>query len=303
MVVEDDVDDNEEEADIENALVGERILFSFGFSIVVTISKQRKKKEAEQMTSTILGQIYSNSVFPNSVAVEPYTPFLEIDEFIYPLCGPYEQSWLSGFYAMMRYAPYFIMIVLYVASFWYKQIYLLFFSLAMSLDGFLNEALNNRFARPWRKPGCPPLWGAAVSYQVENAAFFITFVLGYMSLYRPRTKLWHIMLLFLYYALTVSGMHFMHFHHSDAIVNGAIVGTFTALTVQVLLHWLIVPRLCHMLSLRLIVYWGYMDTLSGGERQPLHVMIDENFRREFGEHEHVTLDYDRVRRFIAKQTY
>lgn len=241
--------------------------------------------------------------------LEPHSPFLEIDSFIYGICGPYEQTWQSGVFALLRYAPYFITIVLYIASFWYKQIYLLFFSIGLTLDGVLNEALNNAFPRAWRTPGCPPLWGAAVAYQIEHAAFFITFVLGYMLLYRPRTKLWHILLLFTFYALTVSGAHYMNFHYADAIANGAIVGSFAALTYQTILHWFFVPRLCRMLKHRLIVYWGYMDTLCTGEVQPLHVLMDENFTREFGSssssssRQQTYIEREKVREFIAKQIY
>jgi len=235
--------------------------------------------------------------------IEPDSPFLELDSFIHQICGPYEQSWLTGVYALLRYAPYFITIVMYVASFWYKQIYLLFFSIGLTLDGYLNEAINDAVNRPPRMQRCPPLWGTAVAYEIEHAAFFITFALGYMSLYRPRTKLWHIALLFLWYALIVSGAHFMHFHHSDAIVNGAILGTFVALTYQVLLHWIFVPRLCRMLQNRLVVYWGYIDTLCYGDTVPRHVVVHENFQREFGKNRERALDYESVEKFVSKQTW
>lgn len=235
--------------------------------------------------------------------IEPDSPFLELDQFIHHLCGPYEQSWLTGVYALLRYAPYFITIALYIASFWYKQIYLLFFSFGLTLDGLINEAINDAVNRPPRTPKCPPLWGTAVAYEIETSSFFVTFILGYMTLYRPRTKLWHILLLFIWLALNVSGAHFMHFHHSDAIVNGAILGTFLALTYQVLLHWIFVPSMCRVLRYRLVRYWGYIDTLCNADVVPRHIVIHENFTREFGSNREKQLDYEKVEKFVSKQNW
>lgn len=233
----------------------------------------------------------------------PDDAFLEIDRLLITVCGPYEQSWLSGVYALLRYAPYFVTILLYVASFYYKQIYLFFVGIGLSGDGYVNFLLNRHFPAPARRATCVPLWGATTSYEVQNAAFFTTFVVGYMSLYQPRTKLWHITLLFLYFALTLSGAHFMHFHSADAIFTGAVVGTLDALGWQLALHALIVPRIPALLRVRLVSYWGYMDTLVfGNDAVPQHVIVLENFEREFAALQDSELR-GQLREFIAKQSF
>lgn len=233
---------------------------------------------------------------------EPPAAFLEIDNFIVQVCGPYEQSWLSGLFALTRYAPYFITLVLYVASFWYKEAYLLLFSLGLTFDGLLNHALNEHFQRGARMDTCLPLWGGSIAYQVQHAAFFTTFVFGYISLYQARGKLWHFILVLLFLGLVCAGAHFEHFHHADAIVNGAALGMSSAVAYQLFLHWFIVPRLCVALATRLARYWAYNDSLCTHDPVPLHVQMVEGFDAAFpGTGSMVSREG--VREFIARQTY
>ncbi len=244
-----------------------------------------------------------NGIFTKIVfLVVPDDAFLEVDALIHTICGPYEQSWMNGVYALLRYAPYFITIILYVASFYYKQIYLFFVGIGLSLDGYVNSVINERIPTRPRVETCAPLWGSTVSYEVQNAAFFTTFVVGYMSLYQPRTKLWHITLVFIYFSLTISGAHFMHFHFSNAISDAAMIGAIDALVWQLLLHWILVPRLSLLLRARLIAYWGYVDTMVLGNRVSQHVITLENFEDEFRALENSPLK-ERMREFIAKQKF
>lgn len=244
-----------------------------------------------------------NNIFTSIVLLlVPDDAFLEVDDLLHTMCGPYQQSWLTGVYALLRYAPYFVTILLYIASFYYKQIYLFALGIGLSLDGYVNSVVNKHYVWRPRLASCPPLWGSAISYEVQNAAFFATFVVGYMSLYQPRTKLWHILLLFLYFGLTVSGAHFMHFHFSDAIFNAALLGTIDALLWQITLHIVLVPRLPRLLRHRLIAYWGYMDTLVLGDVTPQHVIVLENFEEEFADLREGAFK-QRLREFIGKQAF
>lgn len=228
--------------------------------------------------------------------------FLEIDYLIIGICGPYEQSWLSGVYAFLRYAPDFISLALYIVVLRYKEIYLFLFSLGLTEDGFLNHFLNHAYARTPRILSCTPLWGSAVSYQAQHASFFSTFLFGYMALYQPRAKVWHIIGLVIFMALVFSGSHFMHFHHSDAILNGVIVGALNAVVYQTFLHWLILPRLCRILSLRWVRYLGYMDSLCLEETTPIHVIAVEEFDERFPQESRV-ISREKARDFVAQQTF
>lgn len=238
-----------------------------------------------------------------------HNPFFELDNLLFAVCGPYEQSTLSALFAYLRYAPYFIIVVNYTVSFWYKELYFLLFSIGLTIDGIINHALNEHFEEEHgaiRVESCPALWGSVIAYQVQHVAFYITFTLGYMLLYQPRAKLWHIALAFLFFDLVVIGAHFMNFHTSEAIVLGAIIGTQIAQTFQTLIHWCIIPYMPRILRFRLVMYFGYKDSLATADKTPMHIIILEKFDEEFtgpAEQNKKPLTAENVRQWFAAQTF
>jgi hypothetical protein len=229
--------------------------------------------------------------------------FLEIEQFTRTNCQPYTASWMSAFLSLSRYAPLIITAVLYIAGFYYKELYLFLFGLGLSIDAALGYALSSLIANEPRVATCVPVFGSALAYPVQHAAFFVTFVLGYFSLYRPRAKLWHIALLLFFYTCVVLGAHFLNYYDAPAVVAGAALGTLNAFVYQALLFWLVVPHMCAVLRSRIVRYLKYRDTLCSGETAPAHVVALENFDREFGGTTSPFVARADVRQFLASQTF
>jgi len=228
--------------------------------------------------------------------------FLEIEQFTRVNCQPYTASWLSALLSLSRYAPSIITGVLYLISFYYKEVYLFVFSVGLSLDATLGYALSSALPNDPRVTTCTPVFGSAFAYPVQHAAFFATFALGYFSLYRPRVKLWHIGVVLTFYALVVLGAHYLNYYDATAIVAGAALGALNALVYQSFAAWLVVPRICALLRTRLMRYLRYQDTLCAGDRTPAHVVALEDFDAQFGT-DAPRVDRQQVREFLAAQTF
>jgi len=237
----------------------------------------------------------------HSVAGAGYL-FLEIEQFTRENCQPYTLSWMSALLSLSRYAPTIITAVLYLVSFYYKEVYLFLFSFGLTLDASFGYALSSLLPNDPRVTTCTPVFGSAFAYPVQHAAFFTTFALGYFSLYRPRVKLWHIGVILAFYALVVLGAHYLNYYNADAVVAGAALGSLNALVYQSVIAWLVVPYICALLRTRVMRYLRYQDTLCSGETTPAHVVALEQFDDEFGTATPL-VDRRQVREFLAAQTF
>lgn len=178
-------------------------------------------------------------------------------------CQPFMQSWLAAALSYTRIAPQIISVLLFVATSYYKEFYLFLFGIGLFIDFLVNIALNLVLPGDVRVETCMPRFGSAVSYQVQHVNFFITFILGYSLLYRPRIALWQVFLLVLFPAFVVMGAEFLNYYHSTAIVAGALIGATNAMLYQLFLYWAIVPRFPWLLACGPIRWWGYQDKLCG----------------------------------------
>lgn len=215
-------------------------------------------------------------------------------------CQPYERSWLTAIMSLSRAAPIIITVLLYIAGFYYKELYLFYFGIGLYLNSELNELLNVLVVREPRIATCPPTQGAAFAWQVQQMAFFTTILLGYATLYRPRVKLWHILLVQVLFMLTVVGADMLNYHHTDAIVMGAAVGSMWALLYGSAGYFFIVPSFGFLRSTRFVRYMGYDDSLcSGANAVPACVIVLENFDKTFPDDR--PLARRPVREFIARE--
>ena len=231
------------------------------------------------------------------------TSFLfEIELWTFTNCQPYQQSWMTALLAVLRYAPLVLTFLMFFAGLRYKELYLLVFGVGLTLSSLTNWLLNELIERAPRVATCPPLSGAAIAWQVQQVGFFVVFSLGYMALYRPRTKLWHVWALTFFYTLTVVGSCMLNYHFPDAIVSGAALGTALALCYQSFLYLVVVPAFPRLLRNSLVRYMAYQDTLCYGEAAPLHVIMLENLDAAFPPAER-SLDRRAVREFLARQAY
>ena len=215
-------------------------------------------------------------------------------------CQPYERSWLTALMALFRAAPTLITWALYIAGFYYKELYLFYFGIGLWLNSLLNQLLNDLVERAPRVPTCPPPHGATFAWQVQQMAFFTTFVLGYAALYRPRVKLWHIALVQVLFLLTVVGSDMLNYQQTDAIVSGAAVGNTFALVHSSVGYFFVVPAFKSLLCTRFIRYMAYEDKMcTGGAAVPRHIVVLERFHQHFLSDRSLTLES--LCEFIARE--
>ncbi len=198
---------------------------------------------------------------------------LEVELFTLENCQPYERSWLSAFLSLSRYTAQIITVLLFVVGIRYRELYLLLFGFGLLIDEGVNFTINILNPSMPRVPTCTPVYGSVIAYQVQHADFFVTFLLGYVALYRACAKLWHFALLVGFHAWVVLGAHFLNYHTAVAIVAGAALGSINALIYQAFLYWFVVPYFPVLTTLAPVRYFQYQDTLcttptlNGAQRQ------------------------------------
>ena len=185
----------------------------------------------------------------------------EIELFTYQNCQPYEHSWTSALLSLMRYVPHVITFVLYFAGLRYKELYLLLFGVGLTISSSTNQLLNGLLGAPLRVSSCVALHGPSISWQAQQAAFFVMFSLAYASLYQARLKLWHAFALELFLALAVIAQEFLNYHTPQATIAGAALGIFVAVLWQLFLYAVIVPSFSIVLRSTFVQYMAYQDTL------------------------------------------
>lgn len=217
-------------------------------------------------------------------------------------CQPFQQSWEAALLSLLRYAPTVVTLVVFAIGVRYSEIYLIWFGFGLSGSDTLNWLLNELIERAPRVATCPPIFGAAIARQVQYVAFFTVFAFTYMSLYRPRLRLWQLVGVVLFYYLTIIAMHLLNYDFNDAILSGAALGTFLALAYQSFLFFVVIATFPHQLRSRLLRWWGAQDTLCVGETTPQRVIMLENFDSNFLPTQASVARAD-VYKFIASQGY
>jgi hypothetical protein len=197
----------------------------------------------------------------------PYYWLLDLELALLQRCQPYDVSWLSALLAIGHYAPQLITVWLFGVGVWRRQLYLVLFGFGLLFDDLVcrvGNAVLPSDASVRVSPGCLPVYGDALSYQVQQTTFFVTFGLGYAVLYRARANLHHIGLAVWLHAAVAIGMHQLNQSTREAVLAGAAVGALDALVYQTLLHWLIVPHFAYILATA--PRWlDCRDTLCGAE--------------------------------------
>lgn len=221
----------------------------------------------------------------------------EVALFTVTQCGAPDNV-LTTLLAPTRYVGPLLTLLMYVAGLRYKELYLLLFGLGLSLDGYANVAWRY-VLRDTERPvaTCADAYApfASPSYQAQHTAFFVTFALTYIGLYRPRAKLWHFVLLAAFAVVVFYADRRLNYHSERALLAGAYVGAFNAfvwqvrlrcekevrllILVQLFVRFALYPAFPFVVSTRLARYLAYTDSLCGApERDPAHVRRLAEFR-------------------------
>lgn len=198
--------------------------------------------------------------------------FREIELWTRTNCQPYDESWMSMVLSITRISP-LVLALVYAGHTYFnpvRELYLFFFGIGVLGEDVINAIIN--FSRPTNPviPTCSPVYGSSVAYQVDQAAFVVTFSLCYVTLYKPLwLQTWHIALLAFYFCWNVIGMHFLNYHRPSAILLGAAIGSFNAFVYQIVLYLLIVPLFPRLAQMRWIRWANYQDGLCGRINEPV----------------------------------
>lgn len=227
-------------------------------------------------------------------------------------CQPYSDSWLTSLLALARYMPQLLTFTLYIIGLWHKELYLLLFGLGMSASTLLNWALNSATSDTVlpRVATCVPVHGAVLSFESQQIAFFVTFVLGYVALYEARARIWHLLLLVSIFALVFLGDHMLNYHTAEAIVAATTLGSVLGFCYQWLLYVAVVPTFPRAMRSRLVRYLEYEDTLCyTSTMSALGRFVLRGFDERFGANDAVlvstaavcALVRERVREYLTRE--
>ncbi len=159
--------------------------------------------------------------------------------------------------------------LLLFASFWRKELYTLFFSIASFINLLLNTALRDWiFMDPVPRGGCTILEYGMPSLELQQAFFVVVFVMGYVTCWEKNAfaSIWRRLLLlanlYAYSVLVVTSQVFLGGNTAMQAIIGAVVGTLMAHITQLIIFRLLFPRFDVIRRWKFIRLLGYADTLS-----------------------------------------
>jgi len=165
-------------------------------------------------------------------------------------------------------------ILMFLASLWYKEVYLFFLSIALKLNMLLNELLSDVIIRQSAPPipcndNNPAL--AAMghdmnvygmpSFMSQHVYFFVTVVLTYALLWRIRLGFLSLLSMLSYAALTCTAQVVLLYNTPWQIVAGAAVGVAYGVIYQALIYYALSPYFPWIISTRVFKYMGYRDRM------------------------------------------
>lgn len=175
-----------------------------------------------------------------------------------------------------RFSVISLWLIMLVASLWYKEVYLFFFSLALGLDNYLNELLSDVIIQqsaptiacnndtpalsfikdPMNVYGMP-------SALVQHVYLFVTVALTYALLWRIRLSLLSFFAMYGYAALTCTAQLVLRFNSGWQIIAGAAVGIVYGLLYQLFIYYLLSPYFGWIVSTAVFHYLEYRDRMCG----------------------------------------
>lgn len=170
-------------------------------------------------------------------------------------------------------------ILMFLASLWYKEVYLFFLSIALKLNMLLNELLSdviikqsaplipcNNYTPALSVMGQTDVYGMP-SFMSQHIYFFITVTLTYALLWRIRLSFLSLLSMMGYAALTCTAQVVLLYNTPWQIVAGAAVGVTVGLLYQLFIYYVLSPYFHWIISTRVFKYMGYQDRMCGTVRR------------------------------------
>ena len=182
--------------------------------------------------------------------------------------------------ALGQLASFYVSLVIFIVAWSRHEIYILFFSLGLALDGLLNYGLQQLIQDPVPVDGCGGPYGMP-SFQVQHTAFFVTFALTYAQFYKSHLRLLFCITLpaFLFWVCVAQIL--LNFNTPAQVIVGVLVGQWS-IPYQIVLYFAVEPFFPTILGWRWVRTLGYVDTLcTGYNLKETGQRIEEIIEREF----------------------
>lgn len=173
-----------------------------------------------------------------------------------------------------RFSVVSLWLLMLVAGLWYKEVYLLFLSLALGVDNYLNELLSDVMIKQpapsipcnYDQPALSVPWDPMEVYGmpsalVEHVYLFVTVALTYALLWRVRLSLLSFFAMYGYAALTCAAQVVLRFNTPWQVIVGAAVGTVYGLLYQLFIYYVLSPYFTWIVSTSVFHYLEYRDRM------------------------------------------
>lgn len=170
------------------------------------------------------------------------------------------------FFALTRFSTLSLTYTLFfIGIFWFKDIYLFFVSLGLTLDSLINWGLRTLVADPVPDDAIKhvddPLEYGMPSALVEHAMFASIIFLTYAFFWRVHLRFGPFVFISGYPTLVAAGQLVLKFNTPLQIVVGAAVGAILGLLYQLLLFYVVAPLFPKLMGTRIVRFCGYSNQL------------------------------------------
>lgn len=162
-----------------------------------------------------------------------------------------------------HYMSLWLSIVFYVASFGYRELYLLFFGLGLTIDGWINYGLRYAFKQPAPIEGCGDQYGMP-SFEVQNTTFFITMGISFAIFYRTHMRFFFLVLMTCAPPAVGIAVIQLNYNTPAQVFFGCLTGILTGSLYQFLLYYVVRHWFPRIAQWRWVRAMGWVDSMATG---------------------------------------
>jgi hypothetical protein len=172
----------------------------------------------------------------------------------------FNDSWYNIFLAFILYVPSILTFAFFGISYYTRQVFWLFTSLALAIDWAFNLLISNWTLEPAPVPTCGGP-RAFPSFMTEHSAFMYTYLLMSNHYFNLNLTEWDIFLLQVWVLLTwIASVQLGYNNYKQALIGG-VIGHFMAFFFVFICNFFIRAFRNYMLHKGVLHFFGYRDTI------------------------------------------
>ncbi len=186
--------------------------------------------------------------------------FRELEAYTEANCPDYFPDGWHRLAVLLNYFSLWLTLVLWVGTFKYKELYLFFFSLAITLGSLLNAGLQHVIRESPITPGCGDTFENP-SLITQTAFFFVATIWTFPMFWNRPIRAWWFFLLSLISPAAVYVRLFLGYNTPWQVFTGGLVGLGFAILFQGIMYFLVFPQIPWILSTQMASWLRLEDTL------------------------------------------